>query len=71
MAEPNSLPIIQEYCRFLRSKEMFIQTEPGPALPRSGSGNFWCVHTQTIIGPDGKVVSDGDCSAERMCFESM
>ncbi len=70
MAEPNSLPIVQNYCRFLRSKEMFIHAEPDPTVPASRSGNFWCVHTQTVIGPDGKVVTDEACSSERMCFES-
>jgi hypothetical protein len=35
------------------------------------SGHFWCVHTQTVVGPDGKFVTQEDCSAERMCFESL
>ena len=71
MAEPNSLPVVPNYCRYLRSKEMFIDAEPDPTVPRSPSGHFWCVHTQTVIGPDGKVVTDQECSADRMCFESV
>ena len=70
MAEPNSLPIVQNYCRFLRTKEMFFQSEPDPTVPSGRSGHFWCVHTQTVIGPDGKFVTDQECSADRMCFES-
>ncbi len=71
MAESNHLPIVQNYCRFLRSKEMFIDAEPDKTIPRSHSGHFWCVHTQTIIGPDGKVVGEGACTAARMCFEAV
>jgi len=60
----------QNICRFLRSKEMFIQSQHDPTVPSGRSGHFWCVHTQTVIGPDGKVVTDQECVAERMCFES-
>jgi hypothetical protein len=69
MAEPEKL--IPNQCRFLRSKEMFIQSEPDPSVPSMRSGHFWCVHTQTVVGPDGKFVTQEDCSAERMCFESL
>ena len=73
MAEPKDakLPVVQNYCRFLRSKEMFIDAEPDHTVPSGRSGHFWCVHTQTVIGPDGQVVGDGDCHADRMCFESV
>lgn len=70
MAEPNSLPAVQNFCRFLRSKEMFINAEPDRTVPSSRSGHFWCVHTQTVIGPDGKVVTEEECGSSRMCFES-
>ena len=71
MAEPTNLPVVQNYCRFLRSKEMFIDAEPDHTVPSGRSGHFWCVHTQTVIGPDGKVVGEGECHADRMCFESI
>ena len=71
MAESTNLPVVQNYCRFLRSKEMFIQVEPDPTVPSGRSGHFWCVHTQTVIGPDGKIVSDSDCHSDRMCFEAV
>lgn len=70
MAEPTNLPVVQNYCRFLRSKEMYINVEPDHTVPGGRSGAFWCVHTQTVIGPDGKVVSDEECGSSRMCFES-
>ena len=71
MAEPTNLPVVQSHCRFLRSKEMFIDAEPDHTVPSSRSGHFWCVHTQTVIGPDGKIVKDEECRADRICFESM
>jgi hypothetical protein len=71
MPEPNSLPIVQSSCRFLRSKEMFVQVGSEPTGPHSSSGNFWCVHTQTVVGPDGRFVTDHECSPDRMCFESI
>jgi len=71
MAEPANLPLVQNHCRFLRSKEMFIDAEPDKTVPRSPSGHFWCVHTQTVLGPDGKVVSNEECDAHRMCFEAV
>ncbi|MFB3923380.1 MAG: hypothetical protein ACE145_16785 [Terriglobia bacterium] len=70
MAEPTNLPV-QNLCRFLRSKEMYIHVEPDPSVPGGRSGHFWCVHTQTILGPDGKIVNDEECGSSRMCFESV
>jgi len=32
------------------------------------SGHFWCVKTQHLIGPDGKVVGREECSMGRECF---
>jgi hypothetical protein len=71
MPEPTNLPVVQNSCRFLRSKEMYIDAEPDPTVPSGRSGHFWCVHTQTVIGPDGKFVTDEDCKSGRMCFESV
>ncbi len=71
MTETTNLPVVQNYCRFLRSKEMFIDAEPDKTVPRSSSGHFWCVHTQNVLGPDGKIVGDEVCGAHRMCFEAV
>ncbi|MBZ5516543.1 MAG: hypothetical protein LAN62_17180 [Acidobacteriia bacterium] len=72
MAEPTNLPRTNpNYCRFLRSKEMYIQAERDPSLPSGRSGHFWCVHTQTVIGPDGKVVTEEECTSSRTCFEAV
>ena len=60
-----------ERCRLLRSKWMFIESEPDPSVPRSDSGICWCVHTQNCLGPDGKVVTLDDCRPGRGCFEAL
>lgn len=62
-------PAVQ--CGLLRTKWMFIEAEPDPTVPRSGQDICWCVHTQKCIGPDGKVVTPGDCNSERPCFEAL
>ncbi len=46
-----------DLCASLRWKGQFIPAEPDPTVPRSNDGNFWCLHTQTCIGPDGKLES--------------
>ena len=58
-------------CRLIRSKWMFIDADPDPSVPRSGSSICWCVHTQKSIGPDGQVVTPEGCNAERPCFEKL
>lgn len=57
-------------CRLIRSKWMFIEAEPDPTVPRSGTSICWCVHTQKCMGPDGRVVTLEDCNEERACFEA-
>jgi hypothetical protein len=52
-------------CSALRWKGQFIQTEPDPTVPNSSDGLFWCIHTQTCMGPDGQVVEPSKCSLSR------
>jgi len=56
-------------CSLIRSKWMFIEAEPDPTVPRSGTSICWCVHTQKCMGPDGQIVSLEACNSERPCFE--
>lgn len=58
-------------CRLLRSKWMFIDSEPDPTVPRSDTGICWCVHTQNCLGPDGQVVTLETCRPDRACFEAL
>jgi hypothetical protein len=50
-------------CPSLRWKGMYVNAERDPTVPPSNDGNFWCVHTQTCIGPDGKRAEPGNCSS--------
>jgi hypothetical protein len=72
MPEPTPQPENSlERCRLLRSKWMFIESEPDPMVPRSDSGICWCVHTQTCLGPDGGIVNMENCKPTRACFRSL
>ena len=52
-------------CPSLRWKGQFILAERDPSVPPSNDGLFWCVHTQTCIGPDGRLAEPGNCCSER------
>jgi hypothetical protein len=55
-------------CSCLRWKGMFIWAEPDPTVPPAGDTAFWCLRTQTCLGPDGQTVEPGNCDAsERKC----
>ncbi|MHC4405672.1 MAG: hypothetical protein ACYTG0_38995 [Planctomycetota bacterium] len=55
-------------CRHLRAKEMFYDTGAAPE-DDSGSGIFWCGHTQNCLGPDERPASTDDCGPDRHCYE--
>ncbi|HEX6201155.1 MAG TPA: hypothetical protein VF150_12890 [Thermoanaerobaculia bacterium] len=57
-------------CRFLRTKGMFVEAEPDPAVPSTDSGLCWCVHTQNQLGPDGRVAEPERCGPGRRCYEA-
>ncbi|PYX10506.1 MAG: hypothetical protein DMG88_02150 [Acidobacteria bacterium] len=57
-----------DLCPALRWKGQFILSEPDPTVPRSNDGLFWCIHTQTCIGPDGELAEPGKCNSKtRAC----
>src|SRR5581483_3083471 len=41
-------------CANLRWKGMFIWADKDDTVPPSNTGSFWCLHTQTCVGRDGK-----------------
>jgi len=59
----------QESCSCLRWKGMYIDAEPDVAVPNTSDGLYWCVHTMTVLGPDGRVADREACTAGRGCFE--
>ncbi len=50
-------------CPALRWKGQFILAERDPSVPETNDGLFWCMHTQTCIGPDGVLAEPGNCSS--------
>jgi len=50
---------------------MFIDTGREFDITDTGSGIFWCSHTQTCVGPDGSVADPEHCKAGRGCYESL
>jgi hypothetical protein len=61
----------RDLCSALRWKAQFILAEPDPTVPHSNEGLFWCIHTQTCIGPDGKLAEPGNCSSSRRGCHSL
>ena len=48
---------------------MFVPSEDDPTVPRGGGGLFWCLYTQTCIGPDGRLAEPGNCASRgRACW---
>ena len=55
-------------CSSLRWKGQFIASEPDPNVQPGNDGLFWCMHTQTCIGPDGELAEPGNCALKsRAC----
>ncbi len=58
-------------CSGLRWKGMFVTAEDDPTVPRSDAGLFWCLYTQTCMGPDGHLAEPAECAlAGRACYET-
>lgn len=71
MAETNPAPgTTVLHCRLLRCKEMFVDTGEGFDIRNTGSGIFWCSHTQNCLGPDGQAAGPENCGPERSCYEA-
>lgn len=72
MASLNELIAAGELCNCLRAKSMFYEVEglepADPALAESRThGYMWCLHTQSVLGPDGSPVEIGSCRPGRAC----
>ncbi len=59
----------RDTCRCLRSKGMYVDAEPDPAVPSPSSGLYWCIHTMNQLGPDGQVAKPAKCRPGRDCWE--
>ena len=52
-------------CPGLRWKGQFISSAHDPTVQRSNDGLYWCIYTQTCIGPDGGLAEPGNCHSSR------
>jgi hypothetical protein len=54
-----------DLCPGLRWKAQFLTAEPDATVEASSEGLFWCVYTQTCIGPDGRLAEPVKCHSRR------
>lgn len=58
-----------DLCHCLQWKGLFINVAHDPSVPPANDGHFWCVFTQTCVGPDGQLAEPGNCSSpSRACY---
>lgn len=58
-----------ELCPMLRWKQQFYDAERDAEIPPTNDGHFWCVMSQSCLGPDNALAEPGDCtSPERKCY---
>ena len=56
-------------CRCLMSKGKLLDLKYDPTVPPANDTSYWCVHTQTVIGPDGSLAEPEACRPERGCYD--
>lgn len=66
-------PIGTDRCRHLTSKGMrvFGAEYQTPTDETERTTDFWCVKSQSVLGPDGALVLLSRCSTERNCYENL
>jgi hypothetical protein len=52
-----------DLCPALRWKGQFIASEEDPTVPSTRDNHYWCVYTQTCVGPDNKLAEPHECSS--------
>ncbi len=58
-------------CQNLLSKGLYINAGLPPGEEATGDGNFWCMHTQTIFGPDDQLCDiEHCCNPTRSCYDA-
>ena len=68
--EKAGLTVLAERCGNIRWKGMFIDAQPDPTAAESSEHIYWCVRTQSIMGPDGQVVDEDTCNFTRTCYQA-
>jgi hypothetical protein len=54
-----------DLCPALRWKGQFTNSEPDPTVPSTRDDLYWCVYTQTCVGPDNGLAEPYLCSSPR------
>ena len=58
-----------DLCHGLRWKGQFTASEEDRTVPSTRDHIYWCVFTQTTVGPDGQLAEPIPCSVrERSCY---
>jgi len=61
-----------DLCPALRWKGQLVWAERDPSVPETNDGLYWCLHTQTCIGPDSALAEPGSCSSpSRSCHRGL
>ena len=68
---PGHANIDEDRCEMLRWKGLFIEAEWDPTVPHGNDRAFWCQHTHTCLGPDGKLADDYECNPARNCYQAL
>ncbi len=68
MSEPREVTR-KPLCAAIRAKGFYVFTEEPQPVEDTLTAVFWCVKTQTHIGPDGDAVHRQFCDGTRPCFE--
>jgi len=60
-----------DLCPALTWKGQFTPAAPDPSVPATTDHQYWCVYTQTCIGPDNQIVEPYVCSnPKRSCHQT-
>ena len=58
-----------DVCPALMWKGQFTSAEHDPTVPSTSDHQYWCVYTQTCVGPDNGLVEPYLCSRKnRSCY---
>jgi len=71
MERPGLTKVSMNRCEKLRWKGLFIEALEDPTIQPNNERSFWCQHTFTCLGPDGKIADEFECSPARSCYEQL
>ncbi|MGI9103199.1 MAG: hypothetical protein ACR2IF_12250 [Terriglobales bacterium] len=58
-------------CPALRWKGQFVLAEHDPSAQTGSDASYWCMYTQTCVGPDGMLAEPALCASPiRACHGS-